>query len=169
LVTTFVSLARRVLRSGKESARRDTKTNMDIVERTRPGVEVAAFSAELAARTSELLDEPGTLSSLALEELVCRLAERPDLWQPLVIVDRERRRYELLYEDDRVDIWVLSWMPGQQTGFHDHDRSDVGLVQGELNERSLAIASEAEDGADVAGDVSKRARRLHPRGLAPCR
>lgn len=116
-------------------------------------VEVSPFSAELAARTSELLDEPGTLTAEALERLVRRLADRPDLWQPLVVVDRERRRYELLYEDQRVDIWVLSWMPGQRTGFHDHDRSGVGLVcvQGELDEGSLAIGSEAETVRMVRG------------------
>jgi predicted metal-dependent enzyme (double-stranded beta helix superfamily) len=107
-------------------------------------VEVPPFSAELAARTSELLDESGVLDVYALERLVRRLAERPDLWRPLVVVDRERRRYELLYEDDRIDIWVLSWMPGQGTGFHDHDISDVGVMcaQGELDEGLLAIGRE---------------------------
>ena len=37
-------------------------------------------------------------------------------------------------------------MPGQRTGFHDHDRSGVGLVcaQGELDEGSLAIGAEAK-------------------------
>lgn len=116
------------------------------MERDVHNVQVAPFSAELAARTSELLDQPGDLTVASLEKLVRRLADRPDLWQPLVVVDRERRRYELLYEDDRVDIWVLSWMPGQHTGFHDHDRSGVGLVcvQGELEEGSLSVASTAE-------------------------
>jgi predicted metal-dependent enzyme (double-stranded beta helix superfamily) len=117
---------------------------MDTVEQLH-AVEVEPFSAELAARASELLDEPGELQVEALEELVRRLADRPDLWQPLVVVDSDRRRYELLYEDERVDIWVLSWMPGQKTGFHDHDLSRVGLacVRGELDEASLAIGSEA--------------------------
>ena len=43
-----------------------------------------------------------------------RIAARPDLWTPLVVIDRDRRRYDLLYDDDQVDIWVLSWMPGQR-------------------------------------------------------
>ena len=119
---------------------------MRTIEHEIQTVEVAPFSEELSARTSELLDRPGILPATALEELVCRLSERTDLWRPLVVVDAERRRYELLYEDDRVDIWVLSWMPGQRTGFHDHDRSSVGLVcvEGELEEGSLAIGAEAE-------------------------
>ena len=129
----------------------------EMLERELQPVEVPPFSAELAARTSELLDEPGTLTVEGLEKLVCRLADRPDLWRPLVVVDRERRRYELLYEDERVDIWVLSWMPGQRTGFHDHDRSGVGLVcvAGELDEGSLAIGSEAQTVRMTPG-VSRR-------------
>ena len=108
-------------------------------------VHVTHFSDELSARTSELLDGEGTLSEETLERLVRRIAVRPDLWQPLVVVDHERRRYELLYDDDQVDVWVLSWMPGQKTGFHDHDRSSVALmcVQGELDEGSLAIGADA--------------------------
>ncbi|TML71387.1 MAG: cysteine dioxygenase [Actinobacteria bacterium] len=118
-------------------------------------VQVAHFSDELAARTSELLDEPGELSVSELERLVERIAARPDLWRPLVVVDRDRRRYELLYEDERVDIWVLSWMPGQRTGFHDHDRSGVGLVcaQGELIEGSLAIGADPESTSMTEGIV----------------
>src|SRR6478736_6990574 len=109
-------------------------------------ISVAPFSDALAARTSELLDDPGVLSEEQLETLVNRIAARPDLLQPLIVVDRERRRYELLYDDDQVDIWVLSWMPGQKTGFHDHDRSSVALIcaQGELDEGSLALGASAE-------------------------
>jgi predicted metal-dependent enzyme (double-stranded beta helix superfamily) len=153
---------------GKKRAVGDTNV-IEMLRQELQTVEVTPFSAELAARTSELLDQPGTLSVGALERLVCRLADRPDLWQPLVVVDRERRRYELLYEDDRVDIWVLSWMPGQRTGFHDHDVSGVGLicVQGELDEGSLAIGSEAETVRMTPG-VSRRGRGGYIHAVAHC-
>ena len=107
---------------------------------------VAHFSDVLAAGTRALMPRRDFLSELELVELVQRIAAAPELWEPLVVVDSERRRYELLYEDEHVDVWVLSWMPGQRTGFHDHDRSRVGLVcaQGILRESSLAIGHAAE-------------------------
>jgi predicted metal-dependent enzyme (double-stranded beta helix superfamily) len=109
-------------------------------------ISVAPFSDALAARTSELLEDTGVLSERQLAKLVTRITERPDLWQPLVVVDGEHRRYELLYDDEQLDIWVLSWMPGQKTGFHDHDRSSVALIcaQGELDEGSLVLGASAE-------------------------
>jgi predicted metal-dependent enzyme (double-stranded beta helix superfamily) len=115
------------------------------VARTFEPVIVAPFSAELSARCGELLDREGDYPAAELEQLVRRIAAREDLWRPLIVEDRTRRRYELLYEDDRIDIWVLSWMPGQATGFHDHDLSEVGLmcVQGELSEGMLTIGGEA--------------------------
>jgi predicted metal-dependent enzyme (double-stranded beta helix superfamily) len=118
-------------------------------------ISVAPFSDALAARTSELLEDTGVLSEEQLETLVTRIAARPDLWHPLIVVDRGQRRYELLYDDDQVDIWVLSWMPGQKTGFHDHDRSSVALIcaQGELDEGSLALGARAEPVRMTAGVV----------------
>jgi predicted metal-dependent enzyme (double-stranded beta helix superfamily) len=109
-------------------------------------VHVEPFSVELAARAAELLDRDGVYDAPELEQLVRRIAEHEDLWRPLVVIDRERRRYELLYDDDRIDIWVLSWMPGQRTGFHDHDLSSVGLicVQGAIDEGLLVLGGKAE-------------------------
>jgi hypothetical protein len=109
-------------------------------------VHVDAFSEELAARTAELVTPGHQYTPAALEALVCEIARRGDLWQPLIVIDRERRRYELLYEDRWVDIWVLSWMPGQRTGFHDHDRSGVGLccAQGALDEGMLVLGGRVD-------------------------
>ena len=114
---------------------------------------VVHFSDRLAERTGELIDQPGFLSEDELVEIVRRIADTPEIWRPLVVVDGERRRYELLLEDDRIDVWVLSWMPGQRTGFHDHDLSRVGLVcaQGALDEGSLTLGGDAESVRMTAG------------------
>ncbi len=74
-----------------------------------------------------LIPHEGILSPAELENVARDLAVRTELWQPLVHADTGHRRYELVYEDDRMDAWILSWMPGQGTGFHDHYISGVGL------------------------------------------
>ena len=40
----------------------------------------------------------------------------------------ERRWYERLYHGPDYDIWVISWLPGQSTGFHDHGASSGAFV-----------------------------------------
>ena len=100
---------------------------------------------ELAAATRLLVPATPTLSAADLEQLAIAIRDRPDLWEPLLVVDAQRRRYRLLYEDDRTDIWVLCWMPGQSTGFHDHDVSDVGIAiaRGMVVERQLRLPTGA--------------------------
>ncbi|MCZ7587682.1 MAG: cysteine dioxygenase family protein [Gaiella sp.] len=91
------------------------------------------------ASLDALLPHEGVLALDELERLAVDIVEQPDIWEPLVRVDRERRRYELIYEDENVDAWVLSWLPGQGTGFHDHYISGVGLccAQGGVREDLL--------------------------------
>ena len=79
------------------------------------------------ASLGDLIPHDGLLTPGELEQLAIDVFERPEIWEPLVRVDLGHRRYELVYEDDNVDAWVLSWMPGQGTGFHDHYISGVGL------------------------------------------
>jgi hypothetical protein len=67
-----------------------------------------------------LIPRDGILAPDELEQLARDIVARPELWEPLVRVDAEQRRYELIHEDESLDAWVLSWMPGQGTGFHDH-------------------------------------------------
>jgi rhodanese-related sulfurtransferase/mannose-6-phosphate isomerase-like protein (cupin superfamily) len=49
----------------------------------------------------------------------------------------EGRWYERLYQGPDHDIWVISWLPGQSTGFHDHGESSGAFVvaAGILEER----------------------------------
>ena len=110
--------------------------------------EVTSPPPDLAQQCSQLVSAQapeGDLSTAQLAVLVQQIASTPSLWEPLQIRDTTRRRYRLLYEDDRIDVWVLSWMPGQGTGFHDHDLSGVALIcaQGMVVERQMQLPSGA--------------------------
>jgi predicted metal-dependent enzyme (double-stranded beta helix superfamily) len=77
----------------------------------------------------------------ALRRLVSRIAADPASWSELVNFDVDHRHYAQLWRDDHLDVWVISWMNGHDTGFHDHDLSGgaVAIVEGELVEERLAI------------------------------
>jgi hypothetical protein len=79
-----------------------------------------------------------------LRELVARIAEEPERWRPLVRHDSGDRHFEQLWRDDRVDVWVISWVNGNDTGFHDHDVSSgaVAVAEGELVEERLVLGGE---------------------------
>jgi rhodanese-related sulfurtransferase len=49
-------------------------------------------------------------------------------WLDRVRLHAEHRWYERLYQDSDHDIWVISWMPEQSTGFHDHGKSSGAFV-----------------------------------------
>lgn len=63
------------------------------------------------------------------------------LWRDYVIMCGHRRDYRLVFENDYVDIWVLSWLAGQETGFHDHDISEVGIcvADGAIREHHMHL------------------------------
>src|ERR1700710_366416 len=119
--------------------------------------EVLTPPQALAAATRELIPDQPELSAAELEQIATATRDRPELGEPLLVSDPTHRRYRLLFEDERTDIWVLSWMPGQSTGFHDHDISDVGIAiaRGMIVERQLQLPT----GASARG-----ARPGHPRG-----
>jgi predicted metal-dependent enzyme (double-stranded beta helix superfamily) len=81
------------------------------------------------------------LDRQALRDLVGRIATQPAVWKPLVRLDAGQRHFAQLWRDDHVDVWVISWMPGHDTGYHDHDLSSgaVAVVEGTLVEERLVI------------------------------
>jgi len=101
-----------------------------------------------------LVPHEGLLDAAELEEVAVRIAARPEIWEPLVRIDPVQRRYELIYEDDHMDAWVLSWMPGQGTGFHDHFSSSVGVsvVAGAVREAQLRLDAEHVEARLEPGD-----------------
>ena len=117
--------------------------------------EVLTPPQALAAATRELIPAASDASAADLEQIAIAIRDRPELWEPLLVVDAHRRRYRLLFEDERTDIWVLCWMPGQSTGFHDHDVSDVGIAiaQGMVVERQLRLPTGATRARAAPGDT----------------
>jgi hypothetical protein len=81
------------------------------------------------------------LGKAELRDLVTRLAGEPERWQPLVRHDTGGRHFAQLWRDGHVDVWVISWGNGNDTGFHDHDLSSgaVAVVEGEVVEERLVL------------------------------
>ena len=79
-----------------------------------------------------------------LEDVVARLARRPDLWRPLVRHDPAERVYEELVRDNHLTVWLICWMEDHNTGFHDHDRSAgaLSVVRGAIREERLVLGGE---------------------------
>jgi hypothetical protein len=76
-----------------------------------------------------------------LRDLVARIAGEPDRWRSLVRHDTGGRHFAQLWRDAHVDVWVISWANGNDTGFHDHDLSSgaVAVVAGEVVEERLVL------------------------------
>lgn len=81
------------------------------------------------------------LDKCELAELVDELADRPDMWRDQVCYDAGRRHFASIHRDEYVDIWLICWSPGNDTGWHDHDVSSaaVRVMQGALTESNPRI------------------------------
>ena len=64
------------------------------------------------------------------EELanIVSLFTSSDGWMDKVRLRAEQRWYERVYHGSDYDLWVISWLPGQSTGFHDHGASSGAFV-----------------------------------------
>lgn len=93
------------------------------------------------ART-DLPAHPTTLGGYA--RLVREIAADRARWEPLVRYDALTRWYARLETGPGYEVWLLSWLPGQSTGFHDHGRSSgvMTVLQGGLTERALTPGGE---------------------------
>ena len=78
----------------------------------------------------------GPLSQTRLRRVVTDLAAREQQWLNLVRYTEESRWYQRLARADDYEVWLLSWLPGQGTGFHDHGGSSGAftVTQGALQE-----------------------------------
>ena len=83
------------------------------------------------------------LSRLGLRALVRDLALDSERWSALVRHDATQRVFEPVLDRPDVEAWLICWMPGHDTGFHDHDLSSgaVTVVSGEVREERLRIGA----------------------------
>jgi predicted metal-dependent enzyme (double-stranded beta helix superfamily) len=81
--------------------------------------------------TTDLAHDPGRLAA--------ELAARDQLWRPHVRF-RHPRHYTRLLARPGWEAWLLTWLPGQSTGLHDHGGSAgaFAVVEGILEEAVLA-------------------------------
>jgi predicted metal-dependent enzyme (double-stranded beta helix superfamily) len=76
------------------------------------------------------------LSQDRLRQVVADLAAREQQWLGLVRYTEETRWYKRVIEAGDHEVWLLSWLPGQGTGFHDHGGSAgaFAVARGALQE-----------------------------------
>jgi hypothetical protein len=98
---------------------------------------------------------PHDLDRTELRELVSRIAADPAQWRSLVRHGTAERTFAQLTRDQHVDIWVISWTSGSDTGFHDHDlsRGAVAVVEGEVIEERLVVGGPPRELLHRTGDV----------------
>ncbi len=94
-------------------------------------------------------------------------------WEHLVEYDATSRWYHLLRTGPGYEVWLLSWVPGQGSGLHDHGPSSgvLTVLEGELTERTERSSRSLAAGAqrvfapgyahDVVNDSLEPAVSLH--------
>jgi predicted metal-dependent enzyme (double-stranded beta helix superfamily) len=104
------------------------------------------------------------LTTAELRQLAQSILDDPDTWLPLVQADRDRRHYEIIRDDELVTAWVISWMDGHDTGYHDHDISAgaVAVASGKVVDERLRVGGAPETHVLAAGEVlSFEASEIH--------
>ncbi|MCX4719776.1 cysteine dioxygenase family protein [Streptomyces virginiae] len=81
-------------------------------------------------------EHPATVAEFA--GLARSIAEDRASWEHLVEYDATTRWYHRLRTGPGYEVWLLSWVPGQGSGPHDHGASSgvMTVLQGELTEHT---------------------------------
>ena len=87
-------------------------------------------------------------TDLTTQELLIvaqKIARDTALWEPRVQHDPLQRTFHEVARTDDFSAWLICWMPGHDTGFHDHDGAGgVGLVlRGAVRESRLRVGGPA--------------------------
>jgi mannose-6-phosphate isomerase-like protein (cupin superfamily) len=158
---------------------------MTLAAQDRPAVAPDASRSRLTAGASDSASLPGLdagrrlataadpagprrLSRAGLGEFTRLVVSAEQAWRPLVRFSHEQRWFHRLALTDDCEIWLLTWLPGQSTGFHDHGEASgaFAVAQGELRETLGAPGTRRVRHRTVAaGSVTRFAgRHLHDVG-----
>jgi mannose-6-phosphate isomerase-like protein (cupin superfamily) len=99
----------------------------------------------------------------ALAETLSSWAERTEAWRPLVRHDQTERTYALVHRDDDVELYLVCWMPGHDTGFHDHDHSSAAItvLDGAITEERLSLTGTVERELTSGATVTIAKEAIH--------
>ena len=108
----------------------------------------------------------GRLSPARLGEIAAAVAAQPDNWSGLVRFDDGRRWYQRLELAHDHEVWLLSWLPGQGTGFHDHGAAAgaFAVAEGQVLERTVGAGSGQAAARGAAAGPALAAGRTAARG-----
>ena len=114
-----------------------------------------------------------TLEPIAAGLVAAELARDRGKWAHLVRHDPEQRIFAPLDAGPDAGAWLICWMPGHDTGFHDHDHSAgaVTVVAGQVREERIGADWQVQGTTYRAGDVftfvSGDIHRMHHVGTEP--
>ena len=97
------------------------------------------------------------LSQARLQQVVAGLAADQRQWRGLVRYTEETRWYKRLIDGGDHDVWLLSWLPGQGTGFHDHGHSAgaFAVALGALQEWTAPAGRPSHAGVTMAQGAAR--------------
>ncbi|MEU2155811.1 cysteine dioxygenase family protein [Streptomyces sp. NPDC019396] len=104
-------------------------------------VQIAGDILEVQHLLQPAREHPATVAEFA--GLARSIAADRGQWAHLVQYDATARWYHRLRTGPGYEVWLLSWVPGQGSGLHDHGRSSgvLTVLDGELTERTTAATA----------------------------
>lgn len=101
-------------------------------------VQIAGDPLAVPHLLSPAAEHPTTVAGFA--GLARRIAADAAAWRSRVRYDPTSRWYDRLRTGPGYEVWLLSWLPGQGTGPHDHGPSSgvLTVLDGELTEHVAA-------------------------------
>ena len=126
-----------------------------------PSAALRVLHASLLADGADVTAQrPVAMTVAELGELTRSMGAARVTWEHLVRHDSRPRVFERLASPPGTEAWLMCWMPGHDTGFHDHEASAAAILvaEGEVHEERLAVGR---------AHVERRVRARSPRSRRP--